>query len=257
MQEENKATPQSKKINNIIQEQGPTQSYFLATYNHHQPMLPGPPTFSYEPIAMYNPFQNQWRQPPPQQANNTQPEASVANSSHPNQEKQLPAKTVTNGNSIIPSRGRILAITGGNSIEHENNQQRKNYFRRVHSISMEGPYKKTRWSHMPITFSEQDLKLKDYPHMDAMVIEANIEGWTVSKILVDGGSFADIIFTSTLDAMQIYRKVLQRAENPLYGFDGKKNPCNQKDYLASVLWNSQQCKNRTDCVRCSRNALFL
>jgi len=41
---------------------------------------------------------------------------------------------------------------------------------------MEGPFKKTRWSHLPITFSE-DLQLKDYPQMDAMVIEANIDGW--------------------------------------------------------------------------------
>ena len=45
---------------------------------------------------------------------------------------------------------------------------------------MEGPYKKTIWSHLPITFFEEDLKLKDYPHMDAMVIEANIDGWVVS-----------------------------------------------------------------------------
>jgi hypothetical protein len=44
---------------------------------------------------------------------------------------------------------------------------------------MEGPYKKTRWSHLPITFSEEVIQLKDYPHIDAMAIEANIDGWTV------------------------------------------------------------------------------
>ena len=87
---------------------------------------------------------------------------------------------------------------------------------------MEGPYKKTRWSHLPITFLEQDLQLKDYPHMDAMVIEANIDGWAISKILVDGGSSVDIIFTSTLDAIKIYRKILGSAEHPLYGFGEKK-----------------------------------
>ena len=87
---------------------------------------------------------------------------------------------------------------------------------------MEGPYKKTRWSHLPIIFSEEDLQLKDYPHMDAMVIKANIDGWAVSKILVDGGSSADIIFTSTIDAMKIDHKMLGRAEHPLYGFGGKK-----------------------------------
>jgi hypothetical protein len=30
-----------------------------------------------------------------------------------------------NNNAIIPSRGRILTIMGGNSIDHENNSQKK------------------------------------------------------------------------------------------------------------------------------------
>ena len=47
--------------------------------------------------------------------------------------------------------------------------------------------------------------------MDAMVIEANIDGWAVSKILVDRGSSADIIFTSAIDALKIDRKTLGRA----------------------------------------------
>jgi hypothetical protein len=138
------------------------------------------------------------------------------------QENNSPSTSVVNNNAIIPSRGRILTITGGNSLDHENNCRRRNYFRRVNSISMEGPYKKTRWSYLQITFFEEDLQLKDYPHMDAMLIEANIDGWAISKILVDGGSSVDIIFTSTLNAMKIDRKILGRAEHPLFGFGAKR-----------------------------------
>jgi hypothetical protein len=57
----------------------------------------------------------------------------------------------------MTSKGRIITIIGGNIIDHENNNQKKNYFRRVNSISIEGSYKKTRWSHLPITFLEKDL----------------------------------------------------------------------------------------------------
>jgi hypothetical protein len=60
----------------------------------------------------------------------------------------------------MASKGRIMTIIGGNSIDHENNNQKKNYFRRVNSISTEGPYKKTRWSHLPFTFSEKRFASK-------------------------------------------------------------------------------------------------
>jgi len=155
-------------------------------YGHAKALLTEPLlAYRYEPLAMYHPMQNQWRQNQPQQSNvqSPQPEASIANNRPQNiqakQENNSPSASAVNNNAIIPSRGRILTITGGNSMDHENNSQRRNYFRRVNSISMEGPYQKTRWSHLLITFSEENLQLKDYPHMDAMVIEANIDGWAV------------------------------------------------------------------------------
>jgi hypothetical protein len=49
--------------------------------------------------------------------------------------------------------------------------------------------------------------------MDAMVVEANIDGRVVSKILVDGGSSTDIIFTAIIDVMKIDRKLLGRVEH--------------------------------------------
>ena len=82
---------------------------------------------------------------------------------------------------------------------------------------VDGPVQKTQWSHMPIVFSEEDVNLLSFPHTDALVIEANIQGWTIGKILVDTGSSADIIFSSTFD-----RNLLQPADIPLIGFGGKR-----------------------------------
>jgi len=68
----------------------------------------------------------------------------------------------------------IMPISGGSSLEFENKRQRKNYFRQVHSIMVDGPVLKTQWSHMPIVFSEEDVNLLSFSHTDALVIDANI-----------------------------------------------------------------------------------
>ena len=87
---------------------------------------------------------------------------------------------------------------------------------------MDGPVKKIQWSHMPITFSEEDVDLLSLPHIDALVIGTNIQGWTIGKILVDTRSSANIIFSSTFDCMNIDRNLLQPADIPLIGLGGKR-----------------------------------
>jgi hypothetical protein len=64
---------------------------------------------------------------------------------------------------------------------------------------VQGPVHCTDWSRTPITFSEEDLRLESYPRADAMVITTNITGWGISRILIDLGSSADIIFAGTFD----------------------------------------------------------
>jgi hypothetical protein len=75
--------------------------------------------------------------------------------------------------------------------------------RRVHHLATEVPHKNSQWSHIPITFDSIDLKLKDYPHTDAMVIETNLAGWAVTRILINTGSSVDILFASTFDNMKL------------------------------------------------------
>jgi hypothetical protein len=74
---------------------------------------------------------------------------------------------------------------------------------------------------VPITFTEEDFKLKSTNHNDAMVIEVNIAGWVIGKILVDNGSSTDILFLETIEKMNLTQHMLHPPEYPLQGFGGK------------------------------------
>jgi hypothetical protein len=78
----------------------------------------------------------------------------------------------------------VLPITGGSSSEPANKKQKKEAQRRVQHVGVQGPFIRSKWSHIPITFSQEDLHLKDYPHNDAMVISCAIKGFLVQHVLV-------------------------------------------------------------------------
>jgi hypothetical protein len=96
----------------------------------------------------------------------------------------------------------VLPITSGSSSEPANKKQKKEAQRRVQHVGVQGPFIKSKWSHILITFSQEDLQLKDYPHNDAMVISCVIKGFLVHNVLVDIGSVADIIFAKAFMQMQ-------------------------------------------------------
>jgi hypothetical protein len=86
-------------------------------------MIPGPsPSYSNGPVAIYDP--NQWRQNQLQtNFQQLQPESSVANINPQGNNKQDNSPSTS-----MASKGRIMTIIGGNIIDHENNNQKKNYF---------------------------------------------------------------------------------------------------------------------------------
>jgi hypothetical protein len=85
-----------------------------------------------------------------------------------------------------------MLIMGGSAMEFETKRQRNNYFRSVNTIINDGPAARPEWAQVPITFTEEDFRLKSMNHNDVMVIEVNIAGWVIGKNLVHNGSSADI-----------------------------------------------------------------
>jgi hypothetical protein len=114
-----------------------------------------------------------------------------------------------------------MPITGGSAMEFETKKQRNNYFRSVNTIINDGPAARPEWAKVPITFTEEDFKLKSANHNDVMVIEVNIAGWVIGKILVDNGSSADILFLKTFEKMNLSQHMLHPPEYPSQGFGGK------------------------------------
>jgi hypothetical protein len=54
----------------------------------------------------------------------------------------------------------VLPITGGSGSEPANKKQKKEAQRRVQHVGVQGPFIKSKWSHIPITFSRRTLSSK-------------------------------------------------------------------------------------------------
>jgi hypothetical protein len=89
-------------------------------------------------------------------------------------------------------------------------------------VAIKGPITKTKWSHIPITFSAKDINLTSFPHTDAMVVIVHIDRWDVTRILINNSSQDEILFLSTLEKMGYDQKQLKEPSKPLYGFYGKR-----------------------------------
>ncbi|KAL8531186.1 hypothetical protein ACS0TY_007985 [Phlomoides rotata] len=70
----------------------------------------------------------------------------------------------------------------------------------------------------PLTFTDDDLKGILMPHNDPLVISLNIMGTKVHRLLVDTGSYANIIFQTTLDKLGNYESYLQPCNHRILGF---------------------------------------
>jgi hypothetical protein len=65
---------------------------------------------------------------------------------------------------------------------------------------------RTKWLHVQITFTKANIKLIPFPHTDTMVITTHTDKWDVTRVLVENGSQAEILFLSTFEQMGFSKK---------------------------------------------------
>jgi hypothetical protein len=124
---------------------------------------------------------------------------------------------------VAPSATKLVhPITCDSSSELDNKKKKEEAQRRVQHVEVQGPFIKSKWSHILITLSQEDLQLKDYPHNDAMIIYCVIQGFLVHNVLVDTCSVADIIFAKAFRQMQEQDNKIHNATHPLCGFRGRQ-----------------------------------
>ena len=84
------------------------------------------------------------------------------------------------------------------------------------------PPLKHRRTNQDMSFNEADAKGVKQPHNDPLVIMLNIEGFNTKRILVDNGSFVDIIYLPTFQQLKLDPKRLHPFKSPLVSCSGNR-----------------------------------
>jgi hypothetical protein len=136
-----------------------------ATFANSSNNVPPPvPQIAYPPVAP------QITYPVP---NNTSPQVKTEDNPLPPPPPQI--QELRQQNDTFPTHSTIITITGGSNTNFDTKRQHRDYYWEVNHVAIEGPITQTKWSHIPITISAQDVNLVLFPHTDAMVLMVHID----------------------------------------------------------------------------------
>ena len=100
---------------------------------------------------------------------------------------------------------------------------RKTYLKMVQNVQLTGFISKMMWIDNPIIeFSEEDARRLHHPYDDALIVSIWVGDYNTHRVLVDNGSFVDILYYSMFQQMRIDREWLVPTNAPLVGFEGTK-----------------------------------
>ena len=72
-----------------------------------------------------------------------------------------------------------------------------------------------------MSFSKEDKIGTTQPHGDALLITLRIRGYDVKRVMVDGGSAAEIMYPDLYKGLKLKPEDLLPYSSPLMSFDGK------------------------------------
>jgi hypothetical protein len=139
---------------------------------------------------------------------------------HPHDKKGK--KKVDEGNSDFQEPDKTVNVLFGGP---PNRRAQKATRREVLSIE---PTVSTplRWSEVPVTFSRVDQWTSfSEPGRSPLVLKPVVAGSKLNKVLIDGGSGLNVLFTKTLKKMKLdITHMLTKSTSPFYGIVDGENP---------------------------------
>ena len=87
--------------------------------------------------------------------------------------------------------------------------------------SQPGPKRAKRNSPPILSFSKEDKVGTTQPYDDALLISLRIGGYDVKRVMVDGGSAAEIMYPDFFKGLKLKPEDLLPYSSPLVSFDGK------------------------------------
>nr|XP_023922704.1 uncharacterized protein LOC112034144 [Quercus suber] len=83
------------------------------------------------------------------------------------------------------------------------------------------PKRTRRGCHPTLTFSDEDKDGTTQPHDDALVITLRIGGFDGKRVMIDGGSAAEVMYPNLYKGLGLKPEDLSPYSSPLMSFDGK------------------------------------